>query len=72
MRRDDLSSEEPGKFDGWQAVDATPQEESGGICHAKFFCSYYFQFLSVKLKRKPKRSPNNKKLSEIIFDLYTE
>lgn len=33
MRRGDLEAdgdEESGKFDGWQAVDGTPQEESEG------------------------------------------
>jgi hypothetical protein len=28
MQRQDL---EPGNYEGWQAIDATPQEESDGV-----------------------------------------
>lgn len=38
MERPDL---EPGNYGGWQAIDATPQEESDGIYRYVYQCLFY-------------------------------
>ena len=48
MKRFDLLDS---KFDGWQAIDATPQETSGGFNNLKlFFCGGRGKKINKKIK----------------------